>query len=195
MLLGTVVLAAPKLPEVAAQGEGAFLSILNGVLPRPLTVVLVLAIIVAQYLCGLATVTSASRMAFAFVATVGSILKGSSLGLPPATLTTSGNLGSSSSFYPVHASYPSLCDDHSRVYDLPLCFIRAADHLGCLGLRTDVDRDGPVNLGHWYRPLAVLSAIGCVGLIMLGMQPPNQRSLGLYRFYSGAHRCMVQLRT
>ena len=66
ILLCVVVLAAPSLPAAAAQGEGAFLSIMNGVLPRPLVVVLVAAIVVAQYLCGLATVTSASRMAFAF---------------------------------------------------------------------------------------------------------------------------------
>ena len=35
-------------------------------LPRILVVALVASIVVAQYLCGLATVTSASRMAFAF---------------------------------------------------------------------------------------------------------------------------------
>ena len=66
VLLCVVVMAAPDLPAAAAQGEGAFLAILNGVLPRPLVVSLVAAIVVAQYLCGLATVTSASRMAFAF---------------------------------------------------------------------------------------------------------------------------------
>ena len=35
-------------------------------LPRPLAVALIAGIVVAQYLCGLATVTSASRMAYAF---------------------------------------------------------------------------------------------------------------------------------
>ncbi len=36
---------------------------------------------------------------------------------------------------------------------------------------------GPWNLGRWYRPLAVLSVIGCLGLIAIGMQPPNERSV------------------
>jgi amino acid transporter len=36
---------------------------------------------------------------------------------------------------------------------------------------------GPWNLGRWYRPLAVLSVIGCLGLIAIGMQPPNERAL------------------
>ena len=66
IMLSAVVIAAPNLAEAAAEGEGAFLSIMNGVLPRALVVGLVAAIVVAQYLCGLATVTSASRMAFAF---------------------------------------------------------------------------------------------------------------------------------
>ncbi len=35
---------------------------------------------------------------------------------------------------------------------------------------------GPWQLGPWYRPLAVLSIIGCAGLIMIGMQPPNEQS-------------------
>ena len=69
ILLCVVILAAPSLPTAAAHGEGAFLSIMNGVLPRSLVVALVIAIVLAQYLCGLATVTSASRMAFAFAAT------------------------------------------------------------------------------------------------------------------------------
>ncbi len=66
LLLGTAVLAAPSLSDAAAQGEGAFLWIMRGVLPRPMAVALGAGIVVAQYLCGLATVTSASRMAYAF---------------------------------------------------------------------------------------------------------------------------------
>jgi amino acid transporter len=36
---------------------------------------------------------------------------------------------------------------------------------------------GPWDLGLWYRPLAVLSVAGCVVLIIVGMQPPNERSI------------------
>ena len=36
---------------------------------------------------------------------------------------------------------------------------------------------GPWNLGPWYRPLAVLSVVGCGGMIVIGMQPPNERSV------------------
>jgi amino acid transporter len=35
---------------------------------------------------------------------------------------------------------------------------------------------GPWRLGGWYRPLAAMSVIGCVGLIVIGMQPPNEKA-------------------
>src|SRR5262245_36366027 len=66
ILLSTAVLAAPSLSGAAAQGEGAFLWMVRGVLPRSLAVLLCAGIVLAQYLAGLATVTSASRMAYAF---------------------------------------------------------------------------------------------------------------------------------
>jgi hypothetical protein len=36
---------------------------------------------------------------------------------------------------------------------------------------------GPWDLGPWYRPLAIVSVIGSVALIVIGMQPPNQDSV------------------
>ena len=67
ILLSTVVLAAPSFSQAAAEGEGAFSLIMSQVFPRPLAMGLFAGIAVPQYLCGLATVTSASRMTFAFV--------------------------------------------------------------------------------------------------------------------------------
>ena len=36
---------------------------------------------------------------------------------------------------------------------------------------------GPWNLGWLYRPLALISVVGCAGLIVVGMQPPNEKSI------------------
>jgi hypothetical protein len=36
---------------------------------------------------------------------------------------------------------------------------------------------GPWQMGRSYRPLAIISALGCVGLIVIGVQPPNQIAL------------------
>ena len=35
---------------------------------------------------------------------------------------------------------------------------------------------GPWQLGRWFRPLALVSVGGCVGLIVIGMQPPNDQA-------------------
>jgi len=35
---------------------------------------------------------------------------------------------------------------------------------------------GPWQLGRWFRPLAVVSVIGCGGLIVIGVQPPNEKA-------------------
>src|SRR4029077_16251272 len=36
---------------------------------------------------------------------------------------------------------------------------------------------GPWQLGRWFRPLAVVSLMTCVGLIVIGMQPPNEKAV------------------
>ncbi len=33
---------------------------------------------------------------------------------------------------------------------------------------------GPWQMPLWYRPLALISAAGCIGLIFIGIQPPNE---------------------
>jgi hypothetical protein len=38
---------------------------------------------------------------------------------------------------------------------------------------------GPWHLGPWFRPLAWLGAAGCLAMIVVGMQPPNERSVWL----------------
>src|SRR5262249_1049818 len=34
-------------------------------------------------------------------------------------------------------------------------------------------RMGPWHLGRWYRPLAAICVLGCLALIVIGFQPPN----------------------
>ncbi|HEY7508732.1 MAG TPA: amino acid permease, partial [Vicinamibacteria bacterium] len=35
---------------------------------------------------------------------------------------------------------------------------------------------GPWDLGRWYRPLAALSVLGCLALLAIGVQPPNEKT-------------------
>jgi amino acid transporter len=66
VMLCAIVLAIPDLAVGAKQGFAVFFETMNAILPGWLKQLLYLGILVAQFLCGLATVTSASRMLFAF---------------------------------------------------------------------------------------------------------------------------------
>ena len=48
--------------------------------------------------------------------------------------------------------------------------------LGCIAYERTWKRMGPWSMGGWYRPAAVVSIIGCSGLIVIGMQPPNDKA-------------------
>ncbi len=66
VMICSITLAIPDLAVAAGQGWTMFFETMNAIMPSGLKTVLYAAILVAQLLCGLATVTSASRMLFAF---------------------------------------------------------------------------------------------------------------------------------
>lgn len=66
VMICAITLAIPDLAVAASQGWGMFFATMDAILPAGLKVTIYLGILIAQLLCGLATVTSASRMLFAF---------------------------------------------------------------------------------------------------------------------------------
>jgi amino acid transporter len=66
IMICAITLAIPDLAVAASQGFGMFFATMDAILPDTLKTVLYVGILIAQFLCGLATVTSASRMLFAF---------------------------------------------------------------------------------------------------------------------------------
>lgn len=66
IMICAITVAIPDLSVAASQGWGMFYATMDAILPSGLKNVLYLGILIAQLLCGLATVTSASRMLFAF---------------------------------------------------------------------------------------------------------------------------------
>lgn len=177
ILLTAVVLAAPSLSEAARLGEGAFLWIIGGVLPRPLAVSLIVGIVVAQYLCGLATVTSASRMAYAFARDGGLPFSTSLRWVCPrrrspavAVWVVSIAAILFTLYTPVYSTITAVCTIFLYIsYVLPTV-------LGAFAHGRTWTVMGPWNLGSWFRPLAWVSAAGCLAMIFIGMQPPNERS-------------------
>jgi amino acid transporter len=66
VMLWAMVIAIPDMAEGAKQGWNVFFYMIHAIMPDWLANLLFLFILIAQFLCGLATVTSASRMIFAF---------------------------------------------------------------------------------------------------------------------------------
>jgi amino acid transporter len=66
IMICAITLAIPDMNAAAAQGWGMFFGTMDAILPAGLKTLLYLGIFIAQLICGLATVTSASRMLFAF---------------------------------------------------------------------------------------------------------------------------------
>jgi amino acid transporter len=66
VMICAITLAIPDLATAAGQGWGMFFATMDAILPAGLKTILYLGILITQLLCGLATVTSASRMLFAF---------------------------------------------------------------------------------------------------------------------------------
>ena len=66
VMVCAITLAIPDMTKGASQGWEVFFYTMDSVMPTGLKTVLYLGILIAQLLCGLATVTSASRMLFAF---------------------------------------------------------------------------------------------------------------------------------
>ena len=178
IFLDAVVLAAPSLHEAAAHGEGAFLWIMTSVLPYRMVIALCAGIVVAQYLCGLATVTSASRMAYAFARDGG-------LPFSTAVRWVCPRRRSPAVAIWVVAIVSVLFTIHTPVYSTitAVCTIFlyvsyvVPTALGAWAYGRSWTAMGPWDLGRWYRPLAVLSVAGCAALIAIGMQPPNDRSV------------------
>ncbi len=66
VMICAITLAIPDLAVAASQGWGMFFATLDAIMPAGLKTAIYLGIFIAQLICGLATVTSASRMLFAF---------------------------------------------------------------------------------------------------------------------------------
>jgi len=177
VMLSVVVLAMPNPDEAAALGEKAFAHTLTAVVPGWLATALFAAAVVAQYLCGLATVTSASRMAFAFARDGGLPFSAAVRRVSPRFRTPPvavwGVAVASVAFTaytPVYTTITAVCVIFLYVsYVVPTA-------IGLLAHGRWWTTFGPWTLGVWFRPLAVVSVAACVGLIVVGVQPPNDQA-------------------
>jgi amino acid transporter len=177
VMLCAVVMAIPDLHQAAAMGPSSFGWVLGSVLPRGLARFIYVGIAVAQYLCGLAAVTSASRLAYAFA-------RDGLLPLSDRLKVVSERYRTPTFAIWTVALGAALATVYTPVYEIMaaaaaiLLYISyvlpTALGLVAYGRRWTVM--GPWDLGRWYRPLAALSVLGCVALVAIGVQPPNEKT-------------------
>ena len=188
VMLCSFVLMLPSMDEAAGQGWNVFFWAMDAKVNPIVKDVLYGAIFISQFLCGLATVTSASRMIFAFSRDKG--LPGSALlakvspkhRTPVAASWTASSLavlfvwGSSRVTIgetPVYTIVVSC-----TVIFLFFSFVIPIT-LGLFAWGTSKwDRMGPWNLGEaTYKLFALLSLAAMVLIFVVGIQPPNDWAL------------------
>jgi amino acid transporter len=177
-MLSAVVLAAPDPAAAAATGDSAFTFIVGSVLPRGLSIILFAGIALAQYLCGLATVTSASRMAYAFARDGGLPFSKHLRRVSPRFRTPAAAVWSTAVLSVAFTLYARVYSTIAAVCVIFLYLSYALPTaLGFAAHGRTWTTMGPFTLGRWYRPLAAISVIGCLALVVIGVQPPNDLAL------------------
>jgi amino acid transporter len=209
-MLVAITLAIPDMSAAAQQGSNVFYWTVNQTLPRGVVLTLYGGIAIAQYFCGLATVTSASRMTYAFARDGGlpasRILRRvcSRFKTPDVAIWTVAVAAVLFTLYtPVYSTITAVCTIFLYVsYVLPTA-------IGLIAYGRTWTKMGPWHLGRWYQPLALLSIVGCIGLMVIGMQPPNEKAAwvvvgaivvlsvcwfaGIRRVFRGPPRTLQQL--
>lgn len=178
IMICSFVLAMPSVAEGAAQGWNAFPWLMQtSAMPAVLKDVLIVGIVIANYLCALAGLTSCSRMLFAF-ARDGGVPFSSTLKYVNPTHRT-----------PTHAIWwggilsivATLYGEAFAVLSTGCAVFLYISYLMpvAAGLRAELKgtwtQKGPFHLGSASKLVAVLAMIGCGVLIFVGVQPPNQK--------------------
>ncbi|MGE0696127.1 MAG: amino acid permease [Pirellulales bacterium] len=179
VMLSAVVMAVPDMREAAAHGSESFFWIAEQVLPGGLRLALYFGIVVAQFFCGLATVTSASRMAFAFARDGGLPYAQRMRHVSPKYRTPAVAIWSVAIFSiafvvytPVYSTITAACTTFLYIsYVIPTS-------LGLAAYGRSWREMGPWNMGALaFRAASVLAILACVLILLVGVQPPNEKNL------------------
>jgi amino acid transporter len=177
IMICAILLALPNVKEGVEQGASVVHWAMKSVLPGWPAWALLIGIVICQYLCGLAALTSCSRMTYAFARDGGlpcsnwlrSVNPKSKS--PSVAVWTSAIASAAFTILVPYTTIAAICTVLLYIsYVLPVA-------AGIFAIGRTWKRLGPWHLGVWYRPLAAVAVIGCVFLIVIGMQPPNQQAV------------------
>jgi len=178
IMVATFVLVLPSVSDGAAQGWNAFYYMLGASkMPVFLSGFLGIGIVIANYLCALAGLTSCSRMMFAF-SRDGGLPYSSTLSkvstqyrTPTYAIWTSVVIAFLSTIY--GNAFVVLSTGCAVFLYLSYVMPIAAGFFAEGGPRWK--EKGPFNLGAWSKPNAVIAVVGGIVLAITGFFPPNEK--------------------
>ncbi len=185
VMVSSFVLAMPDTAKAALNGSSVFFNLFAALpVPTPLKDLLYICIVLSNYLCALAGVTSLSRMIFAFSRDGG--LPGHKIWrrvhqvyrTPVAAIWLGALLAFLSTLYsPAFGALAAGCAMFLYVsYTMPIL-------AGIFSEGKSWTEFGPFRLGVLSKPIAILAVLGTLVVIFIGIQPPNNilinYSLGL----------------
>jgi amino acid transporter len=179
VMVSAFIIALPSVAEGAKQGGNIFPWLMDQVLPGTFGKILWIGIVVSNYLCGLACVTSTSRMIYAF-SRDGGLPASTALRkvsprwkTPVAAIWTTAVLAIASTLYaPAYSTLTTAC-----VIFLYISYVMPTA-AGFFKFGKGWTKMGPFNLGAiTFKSLAVVSVLGVLLLVWIGVQPPNDKAL------------------
>jgi amino acid transporter len=189
VMLCAITLAIPDMAAGAKQGWTVFFETMNAVLPSWLKTLVYLGILITQFLCGLATVTSASRMLFAFSRDGGMPVGSTALATVSTTWRTPVNAIWTSTIlailYVFLAQFISIggTNIYTIVVNSTLVFLFLSFVipivLGMFAYGTAKwPKAGPWSMGAGlFKLTCLLSVVGMAVIFYIAIQPPNDKVL------------------
>jgi amino acid transporter len=177
IMVAAFVIALPNVADGAKQGGNVFFWLMDKVIPTGLKIPLEICIVIANYLCGLALVTSTSRMIYAF-ARDGGVPKflskvSKAHNVPVAAIWLTAILAIASTIYaPAYTTLTTAC-----VIFLYISYVMPTI-VGIFAYGKKWTKMGPFDLGGpLYKLIGVISIIGVAAVMWAGIQPPNAAAL------------------
>lgn len=178
IMLSAFVLAIPDMGKAASSGFGVFFDTLDAVLPTGLKTVLYVGVLVAQLLCGLATVTSVSRMTFAFARDGGLPFSRALRSVHPTFRTPVTAIWATSIISVLFTLYTPA---YTTIVSVTVIFLFLSYGLpvvmGLFAYGRSWTVMGPWNMGPLFRVVAALVGLLLVMIFVIGVQPPNDKAL------------------
>lgn len=172
------VLAIPNMDEAAAQGWNVFFWVMDQTIPQPLKLVIYGIILLAQYICGLATVTSVSRMIFAFARDKGLPMSATLAKVSPRWRVPVAAIWVGAALAVAFVAWADAYSVAVAVTSIALYISYAMPiAAGGLAFGGKWKTMGPWNIGPIYRVVAFLCVLIAGVIVYIGTQPPNDKAL------------------